>query len=217
MNTRTVTLVLCTLLFTSFAITTSAQEETFGGEFALTIGAQTGPFETGTGFYLSGELGVPLFKQLGPGTVLGLINVGWARTDDNVTFEPTANALVPGALPTQTTVDLTTLTILLGLKYKVQAHEIVQPYVVGGPLFGIFLNESQPGHNVGGIAPQPPELQDNGYPSGQGNVELGLAAGVGVDFNLTNKIFVGLEGRYNWVDQSNGSFGTYGGRLGFKF
>ena len=71
-----------------------------------------------------------------------------------------------------------------------------------------------PGSQVGGIAPQPDKLQNRGYPSGQGSAELGLAAGAGIDFNVTKKIFVGAEGRYNYVDRSNGSFGTYGGRLG---
>ncbi|MEX0999529.1 MAG: outer membrane beta-barrel protein [Thermodesulfobacteriota bacterium] len=188
-----------------------------GAEFALTIGAQSGPFKTGTGFYMSGELGVPLMKNLGPGKLMGLINIGWAKTDDDITFEPTINAVAPGALPTQHTVDLTTLSIVLGFKYKVEAHNIVQPYILAGPSFNVFLNESDPGNQVGGIAPQPGTLQNRGYPSGQGNVELGIAAGGGVDFNITKKIFVGAEGRYNYVDRSNGSFGTYGGRLGFRF
>jgi len=195
----------------------AAADEPFGGEFAVTIGAQSGPFKTGTGFYMAGELGVPLFRNVGPGKVMGLINIGWAKTEDDLTFEPTVNAIAPGALPTQTSVNLTTVSIILGLKYKLEMHPIVQPYVLGGPGFNIFLNESDPGSNVGGIAPQPSALQRRGYPSGQGNVELGLHAGGGVDFNLTKRIFVGAEGRFNWVDRDNGVFGTYGGRVGFKF
>lgn len=189
----------------------------FGGEFAVTIGAQTGPFRTGTGFYMAGELGVPLYKNLGPGKLMGLISIGWARTDDNVMFEPTANALSPGALPTQKSVTLDTATILLGLKYKVEAHHIVQPYVLAGPGFNLFFNKSDPGSQVGGIAPQPNTLQKRGFPSGQGSAELGLHLGGGIDFNITKTIFVGAEGRYNYVDRNNGSFGTYGGRLGFRF
>lgn len=34
-----------------------------------------------------------------------------------------------------------------------------------------------------------------------------------VDFNVTEKIFVGAEAHWNWVDRSNGSYGTYGGRV----
>lgn len=192
-------------------------QQPLGAEFAMVIGAQTGPFKTGTGFYMAGELGLPLYKNLGPGKLMGLINIGWARTDDDLTFEPTINAVAPGALPTQTSVTLDTVTILLGLKYKVEAHHIVQPFVMGGPGFNIFLNKSDPGSQVGGIAPQPGVLQKRGYPSGQGSAELGLHLGGGIDFNITKKIFVGAEGRYNYVDRNNGSFGTYGGRLGFRF
>ncbi len=210
------TVVFAVAMLVAFS-TAKAEEGLIGGEFAVTVGAQTGPFKTGTGFYMSGELGIPLFKPVGPGKVMGLVSIGWGSTDDKVTFQPTANALVPGALPTQTSVNLDTVTILLGLKYKIEAHKIVQPYLVGGPGFNIFLNESHPGNNVGGIAPQPGELQRNGFPSGQGNAELGLHIGGGVDFNITHKVFVGVEGRYNWVDRTNGSFGTYGGRLGFRF
>ncbi|MCK5391625.1 MAG: hypothetical protein KAJ31_04310 [Deltaproteobacteria bacterium] len=108
-----------------------AEDEPFGAEFAFTLGAQTGPFKTGTGFYMGGELGLPIYKNLGPGKLMGLINISWAKTDDDVTFEPTINAVAPGVLPVQTNVDLTTVLIVLGLKYKVEAHPIIQPYIVG--------------------------------------------------------------------------------------
>jgi hypothetical protein len=192
-------------------------DKPIGAEFAITIGAQTGPFKTGTGFMMAGELGLPLYKNLGPGKLMGLISIGWARTDDDVTFDPTINAIAPGALPTQTSVTLDTATILLGLKYKFEAHHIVQPYFLAGPGFNLFFNKSDPGSQVGGIAPQPNTLKNRGYPSGQGSAELGLHLGGGIDFNVTKKIFVGAEARYNYVDRSNGSFGTYGGRLGFRF
>ena len=195
----------------------SKKDEPFGAEFAFTLGAQTGPFKTGTGFFMAGELGLPLYKNLGPGKLMGLINISWAKTDDSFAFEPTVNALSPGALPVQTEVNLTTVLIVLGLKYKVEAHPIVQPFVLAGPGLDIFFNDSNPGHLPGGIAPQPDALQRRGFPSGQGNVKIGLHAGGGVDFNITEMIFLGAEARYNYVDYSNGSFGTYGGRVGFRF
>jgi len=187
-----------------------------GGEFAVTVGAQTGPFKTGTGFFLSGELGIPVYFN-DYGKVLGLINIGVGKTDDDVSVEPTVNALSPGLLPTQTNVDLTTVSIMLGLKYKLTMHKVVQPFIMAGPGIDIFLNDTDPGDLPGGIAPQPASLQDNGFPTGQGNAEIGLHAGAGVDFNITDKIFVGLEGRFNWVDRDNGAYGTYGARVGFNF
>ncbi len=194
----------------------NAQNTPMGGEFALTFGAQSGPFKVGTGWYLSGELGIPLFTNE-TGKIMGLINIGVSKSDDSINTEPTVNVIEPGLLPTQTNVDLTTVQILLGLKYKLLKHNIVQPYAMAGPGINIFFNDTDPGDLPGGIAPQPAELSDRGFPSGQGNVELGLFIGGGVDFNITDKIFVGAEGRYNWVDLTNGSFGTYGIRTGFRF
>lgn len=86
-----------------------------GAEFAFIIGAQTGPFEIGTGWYLAGEIGLPLMI-LGPGRLMGLVNIGLSNAEDDVSIEPTVNALAPGALPTQETLDLTTVTIVIGLK-----------------------------------------------------------------------------------------------------
>jgi hypothetical protein len=195
---------------------TGISKESMGGEFALIVGSQVGPFKTDAGWYLAGEIGIPLL-EIGPGRLLGLVNIGLAKNDDDFTFEPTVNALVPGALPTQVNVDLTTVTIVLGLKYKLLASPIIQPFVVAGPGIDIFLNDSDPGDVVGGIAPQPDPLRERGFPSGQGNAELGLHMGGGVDINLTERVFVGAEGRFNWVDRDNGAFATFGGRVGFRF
>jgi len=206
-------LAFCLVCFGSIA---NAQEGQIGGEFAMTFGAQTGPFDVGTGWYLSGELGIPLFANE-TGKVMGLLNIGMSKADDNIDVEPTVNVIEPGLLPTQTKVNLTTVQILIGLKYKLLKHKVVQPFAMAGPGINIFLNDTEPGELPGGIAPQPADLSDSGFPSGQGNVELGLFIGAGVDFNLTEKLFVGVEGKYNWVDRTNGSFGTYGLRGGIRF
>lgn len=199
-----------------FSSIANAQDQRIGGEFAMIFGAQTGPFDVGTGWYLSGELGLPLFENE-TGKVMGLINIGVSKADDSINAEPTVNVIEPGLLPTQTKVNLTTVQILLGFKYKLLKHNIVQPFAMAGPGINIFMNDTEPGELTGGIAPQPEELSDRGFPSGQGNVELGLFIGGGVDFNITEKLFVGLEGKYNWVDRTNGSFGTYGFRTGVRF
>ena len=209
--------IIMSFVLSFFAgVANAQQDEMMGGEFALTFGAQTGPFDVGTGWFMSGELGIPLFTNE-TGKIMGLINIGVGKSDDSINVEPTINIPHPGLLPTQTNVNLTTVTIILGLKYKLLKHDIVQPFVLAGPGIDIFFNDTDPGELPGGIAPQPQELQDRGFPSGQGNVELGLHIGGGVDFNVTEKIFIGAEARFNWVDRTNGSFGTYGGRAGFRF
>ena len=203
----------CLICFGSIA---NAQDDQIGGEFAMIFGAQSGPFDVGTGWYLAGEVCLPLFANE-TGKLMGLINIGVSKADDNITTEPTVNVIEPGLLPTQTKVNLTTVQILLGFKYKLLKHSVVQPFAMAGPGIIMFLNDTEPGELPGGIAPQPTDLSDKGYPSGQGNAELGLFIGAGVDFNVTEKLFVGVEGKYNWVDRTNGSFGTYGLRGGVRF
>jgi len=198
-----------------------AEEGQFGAEFATVIGAQVGPFKTGAGPYVGGEIGLPLMvlAQDTPayGKLMGLIHLGWSQTSDNVSFEPSVNAVAPGALPTQGSVDLNTLSIIIGLKYKSLYNPIVQPFVLAGVGFNAFFNKSDPGNQIGGVISQPEKLQDRGFPSGQGNVEPGFHTGAGIDINVTRSIFVGAEGRFNYVNRNNGSFGTFGGRLGFRF
>jgi len=209
--------IIMSFVLVSFSSATHAQQDNMmGGEFALGFGAQTGPFDVGTGWYLSGELGIPLFVNE-TGKIMGLINIGVGKSDDTISVEPTVNVVEPGLLPTQTSVDLTTVLIIIGLKYKLLKHEIVQPFVYAGPGIDIFFNDTDPGDLPGGIAPQPDPLSDRGFPSGQGNVELGVHVGGGADFNITERIFVGAEARFNWVDRTNGSFGTYQARTGFRF
>lgn len=205
-------LIVAVFMFGSYA---QAQESLLGIEFAFTAGGQSGPFETGAGPSFSGEIGLPI-KKVGPGVFMGLISIGYAKTEEDTTFEPTINALHPGALPTIENVELSTLTIIIGFKYKLQASDIFQPYIMFGPGFNIFLNETDPS-TPGGIAPQPVELQDKGFPAGQGNIMFGIHAGGGIDINLHKQFFLGAEVRYNYVDNQNGSFATYGGRAGFRF
>ncbi len=70
---------------------------------------------------------------------------------------------------------------------------------------------------VGGQIGQSPELAARGLPAGSGNVDIGLAAGVGIEFRLTRTISLGFDGRYNKISGPNGNFETYGTRLGFHF
>lgn len=77
---------------------------------------------------------------------MGLINIGVGKSDDSINVEPTINIPNPGLLPTQTNVNLTTVTIILGLKYKLLKHDIVQPFVLAGPGIDIFFNDTDPGN-----------------------------------------------------------------------
>ena len=54
------------------------QDQMMGGEFALTFGGQSGPFDIGTGWFMSGELGIPLMTNE-TGKVMGLINISLSK------------------------------------------------------------------------------------------------------------------------------------------
>ena len=70
---------------------------------------------------------------------------------------------------------------------------------------------------VAGQIGQSPELVARGLPGGNGNIEIGLQTGGGLEFRLTRTISLGFDARFNKISGRNGDFGTYGSRLGFHF
>ncbi|MGE0820621.1 MAG: hypothetical protein AB7G75_11935 [Candidatus Binatia bacterium] len=133
------------------------------------------------------------------------------------------------------------LQVFLGAKYKLvdygmeQLQKVVQPYIVTGlginVILGRTLNQGidtdgdgrsdvsltalgYPGGAIGGVVPEAAELNRRGLPTGQGNIKLAYSIGGGVDVKLTERIFVGIDGRYNFLD-GPGDYGTYTGKVGF--
>ena len=133
------------------------------------------------------------------------------------------------------------IQIFLGAKYKLvnyglkRLQDIVQPYVVTGlginAIFGRTSNPGidtdgdgksdvslgalgYPGGAIGGVVPEAAELKRKGFPTGQGNIKLAYSIGGGVDVMLTDRIFVGSDFRYNFLD-GGGDYGTYTGKVGF--
>jgi hypothetical protein len=70
---------------------------------------------------------------------------------------------------------------------------------------------------VAGQIAQAPELVARGLPGGNGNIEIGLESGGGVEFRLTRTLSLGFDARYNKISGTNGNFVTYGSRIGFHF
>lgn len=197
-----------------------------GGEFALTFGGSSGPFKTKTNFFLGGALDVPIFASdpLAGQALLGEVMVGWSRTRANRTaVSPLgATGLVPASAVTTTEWEVTTLQVALDFKYKIdKLWAPIAPYVVLGPSFYVFLGNTSGaplgGDFVGGIAPQSTQLQAISFPSGQGNVEVGVNMGVGMDVHLAKRLILGAEYRYNALTKSEASHGTFGGRIGLRF
>jgi opacity protein-like surface antigen len=73
-----------------------------------------------------------------------------------------------------------------------------------------------PGGLIGGVTPEAPELWRRGFPTGQGNIKLSYTIGGGADVNLTERIFVGTDLRYNFLD-GDGDYATYTGKVGFRW
>lgn len=195
------------------------------GEFTLTFGISTGPFGTDTDFFLGGALDVPLLASdpLFGQALLGKVMVGWSRTRaTRLAVSPLVAVGVPAALVTSTKFEVTTLQVALDFKCKFdKSLPSFVPYVVLGPSFYVFLGNISgaplPGDFVGGVAPQPVALQEVNFPAGQGNIEVGVNVGVGIDVYLAKRLILGVEYRYNAVARAEASHSTFGGKIGLRF
>jgi hypothetical protein len=135
------------------------------------------------------------------------------------------------------------LQVFLGAKYKLvnygieRLQRVVQPYVVTGLGLNVLLGRTAkggvdvdgdgvpdvslaslgfPGGLIGGVAPEASELSRRGFPTGQGNIRIAYSIGGGLDVKLTERIFVGTDLRYNFLD-GGGDYATYTGKVGFQW
>jgi opacity protein-like surface antigen len=70
---------------------------------------------------------------------------------------------------------------------------------------------------VAGQISQSAELEARGLPGGHGNLNFGYQAGGGLAVRITRGMSLGLDARYNRIAGTNGSFVTYGSRIGVHF
>jgi opacity protein-like surface antigen len=227
MAARASKLVLLTglLLAILSAPARAADPPPLGGEFTLILGGNTGPFGTENDFSIAGSLGIPLLRTdpLFGQALLGEILVGYSKTEDDVvTTSPlTAVGASPAAV-TGTTLEITTLQVLLGFKYRIESLGRLQPFLTAGAGFNVFLCQTKGaalggGDFVCGIAPIPPELRARDVPRGEGTVRASATFGGGLDYLLTERFFVGAEVRHSVVTGDNDDFTTYGARVGFRW
>jgi len=133
------------------------------------------------------------------------------------------------------------LQVFLGAKYKLvdyglaQLQRSIQPYFVTGLGLNVILGRTGkagvdtdgdgrpdvtlsalgfPGGLIGGVTPEAPELWRRGFPTGQGNIKLAYSIGGGLDVKLTERLFCGMDARYNILD-GGGDYATYTGKVGF--
>lgn len=154
-----------------------------------------------------------------------------------------AMGLPEGARILSNKVELKFLQVFLGAKYKLvdygmeQLEKIVQPYLVTGLGVNVLLGRTTkagidtngdgkpdislgsvgfPGGLIGGVTPEAPELYRRGFPNGQGNIKIAYSIGGGVDVNLTERLFVGADARYSFLE-GGGDYGAYTGKVGFRW
>lgn len=192
----------------------AAHSDLLGGEFGYTLGGTTGPFSTDLDLYFNGTLDLPLFKSdpfFGQKFMVELM-VGHARSREKIA--------VAGD-ETVTKLQITTFHVFLGGKYKFDKlgeegslTRRIQPYLVVGPLFNLFLCRTN--NATCGADPLPPELRSRGIPTGSGDVRFDYSIGAGVDFLLSDQFYLGADFR-NSFSSPNARYMIFGGRAGFLF
>ncbi len=192
-----------------------------GAQFAYTLGATTGPFRTDHSLYFNGTLDFPIFRSdafFGQ-QFMAEFMFGHARGTAGMT--PT---ITNGLRASQ--VEITTFHFFLGGKYKFtklgeegRFLRKLQPYLVAGPLFNLFLCRTKEGESdraACGASPLSPELQDRGIPMGSGDVRFDYSLGGGIDFLLTDRVFLGADFRQSF-SSPNARYRFGGAKAGFVF
>ena len=227
MTTRAFTLVLLALLAVTMLTgpAWAADKDPLGGEFTLILGGNSGPFGTEPDFSIAGSLGIPLLRPdpLFGQALLGEIMIGYSKTEGSIRATSPLTAVgAPAGVVTSTSLEITTLQVLLGFKYRIERLGRLQPWVSAGVGFNVFLCQTKGatlggGDFVCGIAPIPPQLRARDVPRGEGTVRPSATFGVGLDYLLTDRFFVGAEVRQSVVAGDNDDFTTYGARIGFRW
>ena len=108
-----------------------------------------------------------------------------------------------------------------GLKYTAHrlGSERLRPYAGAGLDFAVTITHQDPIADesllfrggppfdaplIGGAVAQAPELDALGYPSGQGNIDLGFHAGGGVEARVARRLSVNFEYRFTSIGASHG-------------
>ncbi len=158
--------------------------------------------------------------------VLNAVNPAGGLANVNAALTGTGGAPFPVSSLNQ--VNLRLLQVIpFAFKYSTTALDRLRlrPYAVLG--FGTYvtIHDEVP---MGGKGPfstalvagqigQSPELVARGLPGGNGNLDIGLQTGGGLELRLTRTLSLGFDARFNKISGSNGDFGTYGTRVGFHF
>ncbi|NOZ20936.1 MAG: outer membrane beta-barrel protein [Planctomycetes bacterium] len=202
------------------------------GEFGLLFGGQSSVYKQGGGFLMGGFYDpVILAKDPILGNRLsGHIMATFSRQDRKYDLDPTLGPIgtALGGIPPGSgnndflhregvNVDVDTLSLILGAKYRIETLGRIKPYMAGG--LGMYTFAMDVDNNyVMGQMPAVPQLDTRGYPAGNVDLEWGVNFGGGVEVQINELIGVGFDGRYNWTTGGKKTdFGTYCGFVSFNF
>jgi len=208
-----------------------------GAEVAVFAGGSWNPYAVGPGVELGGYINLPLRRV--PGGKLSyeiFAGLSAAKSDpfgltDTLAYqlnlargESPEDALA-GPLPVTRTVE-TRLRILhlspFALKYTLLGldHAHVRPYLSVGADVLVTITRQDPVDGgaplIGGVVSQAPELTARGTPTGQGNIDLGGHAALGMEIRLSPGQSLNLEYRFTAAD-GHAHLQTASAALGFHW
>ena len=209
-----------------------------GAEVAVFGGASWNPYGVGQGVELGGYINLPLRRV--PGGKLSyeiFAGLSLATSDPLVLTDTLAYQLnlargespeeaLAGPLPVTRTVE-TRLRVLhlspFALKYALTGldHAHVRPYLSAGADVLVTITRQDPVDGgaplIAGLIAQAPELTALGTPTGQGNIDLGAHAAVGLEIRLSPGQSLNLEYRFTSAGGTNGRLQTVSAALGFHW
>lgn len=186
-----------------------------GAEVAVFAGPSWNPYGVGQGLELGGYIDLPLRRL--PGGKLSyeiFLGLSLARSDPFSLVLPTA--------PPQIHTVRTKLRLLhvspFALKYALTRWDAsrVRPYLGAGADVLVVITEQERAEG-GTLAPQAPELEARGIPTGQGNIELGAHAAAGLELRVSAGLSLNLEYRFTTTSGRNGRLHGVGAALGFHW
>jgi len=179
------------------------------------------PLARGAGGRLSYEILLALSHATSPSFVITdpiayVANLGAGAS-------PSAALAGPPAAPFPVRRDVRTRLRLLqvspfSLKYTVTRFDAqrIRPYVAAGMDFVVVITRQDPVSDeslqfrgtapfddplIGGLVSQAPELTARGYPSGQGNIELGAHTGGGLELRMTRGLSLNVHYRFTAIGE----------------
>lgn len=188
---------------------------TIGAEVAVFAGPSWNPYRVGPGLELGGSIDLPLRRAPG-GKLSYQIFLGLSlATSDAFTLTLPTNPPVQRSVRTR-------LRVLhaspFALKYAVTRGDAVRlrPFLVAGADVLVVLTEQERAEG-GPLVPHAPELEERGFPTGQGNIELGGHAAAGVEIRLSRGLSLNLEYRFTATGGRNARLHGTSAGLGFHW